>query len=342
MRSAAHLVAGCALAIAATMVRAETAPAPAMPDVASDARLGVVSGGVAPGAFDDTIPAQATDPIDGLRVSGADAGAFDGAPPNLEGFRPVARPAYMLRYPVTVQAGAAVRPMARDIYIPDARWDNRPDGDLWTLAALTALRRNAPGIVDVVPRDIDVWCPAYRHNTDARRRAFWVGLMSALSWHESRHRPAAVGGGNQWFGLMQIFPPTARGYRCTATTGAALTDPFLNLSCATRIMAVTVARDNAIAINDGRWRGIAADWGPMVSTRKREEMIDWVSGQDYCVRQLLSVPRPPSRPVTAPPTTVASTTPLLDGRVSTSGVPRAVVDRLAAGTLDFDAVPTPD
>lgn len=285
----------------------------------------------------------------------ADAALFPLPPPTLDGFRPQARPLHMLRYPVAVQSGATLRPQARDIVIPAARWDNRPEGDVWTLAALTALRTNAPGIVDVVPRDIDTWCPAYRQNTDAGRRAFWVGLMSALAWHESRHRPAAVGGGDQWFGLLQIFPPTARGYECRATTGQALTDPIANLSCAARIMAVTVPRDNAIAINDGRWRGIAADWGPMVSTRKRGDMIDWVSGQDYCIRQLNRVPIPPSRPVAqtvvaaaapAPAPTSAPTaqqqasvteqaTVPLDARISTSGVPAATADRLALGTLEF-------
>ncbi len=270
--------------------------------------------------------------------------AFDAVPePGLEGFRPAARPGYMVRYPVTVQTGAPIRPRLRDFYIPAARWDNRPQGDLWTRTALTALRENAPGIVDVVPRDIQTWCPAYPENSDARRRAFWVGLMSALAWHESRHQPTAVGGGNQWFGLLQIFPPTARGYDCRARTGTDLTDPLLNLSCATRIMAVTVARDNAIALNDGRWRGIAADWGPMVQTRKREDMIDWVSGQDYCVPQVMSVPRPPARPAAfASLAPVAPTPATLDARVSTSTVPAAVMDRLGAGTLDFSVFSTID
>ena len=45
---------------------------------------------------------------------------------------------------------------------------------------------------------------------------------------------------------------------------------------------------------------------------KRAEMIDWVSGQDYCVRQLLSAPRPPARPGTRVAT--------LEATVSTMGV----------------------
>ncbi|MDG1117585.1 MAG: transglycosylase SLT domain-containing protein [Flavimaricola sp.] len=232
----------------------------------------------------------------GTTLSGEDV---FGALPELAGFRPEPRPAHMLRYPVEVQTGATVRPVSRRIFRPAARWDSQPDGALWTQAAMTALATNAPGIVDIVPRDIATWCPGYATNPPQMRRAFWVGMMSALAWHESRHRPDAVGGGNQWFGLMQIYPPTARGYSCRARTGAALTDPEDNLSCAARIMNVTVSRDRAVAVNDGRWRGIAADWGPMTSRAKRQEMAEWTRRQSYCQVQtaLALAPRPPARPM---------------------------------------------
>lgn len=221
-----------------------------------------------------------------------------GALPELAGFRPAVRPSYMLRYPVEVQTGALVRPVRRMFFRPAARWDAQPDGAIWTQAAMTALATHAPGIVDVVPRDIATWCPGYATNPPFMRRAFWVGLMSALAWHESRHRPQAVGGGDQWYGLLQIYPPTARGYSCRAQTGPALTDPASNLSCAARIMNVTVRRDRAVAVNDGRWRGIAADWGPMTSQSKRDDMSSWTRRQSYCQIQttLASAPRPPARP----------------------------------------------
>jgi len=192
---------------------------------------------------------------------------------------------------------AAVRPVARDPYLPAARWDATEDGALWTRVALAAFEVHAPDITDIMPRDIEAWCPGYAQATEAQRRAFWVGMMSALSWHESRHLPHVVGGSNQWFGLMQIYPPTARGYECRARSGSDLRDPTENLSCATRIMAVTVERDEAVALHDGRWRGVAADWGPMVSRTKRNEMIAWTRTQNYCVAAALrTVPLPPARP----------------------------------------------
>lgn len=137
--------------------------------------------------------------------------------------------------------------------------------------------------------------------------------MSALARHESTHNPAAVGGGGLYYGLLQIYPATARGHGCAATTGQALTDPAANLTCAVRIMARTVARDGAVAVHDGRWRGVAADWGPMTVRAKREEMAEWTRSQDYCAVQMAvtTALRPPSRPWTLP-ATVAQTVPDMD------------------------------
>lgn len=202
----------------------------------------------------------------------------------LSGVRPVMRPAYMLRYPVVIETvPPSVRPVARAAFQPRARWDFRPDGARWTRAAMSAIAMHGQSLETTVPRDIAAWCPAYAENPPELRRAFWAGMMSALAKHESTYRPDAVGGGNLWFGLLQIYPDTARRYGCRARTGDALTDPEDNLSCAARIMAVTVPRDRAVAVNDGRWRGVAADWGPMTNRGKIAEMSAWTRQQSYCV-----------------------------------------------------------
>lgn len=186
------------------------------------------------------------------------------------------------------------RPPARDGDLPRTRWEHRPGHALWTRAALSALGGHGAALVQVVPRDIDQWCPAYAQ-ADAKRRAqFWVGFLSALARHESTWRAEAVGGGGRWYGLLQILPATARGYGCRAQTGADLKHGPSNLSCALRIMAVTVPRDRAIALRDTRWRGVAADWGPMRSQAKREDMARWLRGQTYC--RPLSSTRPKLRP----------------------------------------------
>lgn len=217
--------------------------------------------------------------------------------------RPLLRPDVLFFQHVIVRTGATLRPLARQDYIPAAMWDSRDDGDAWTRAVLTSLSTDASALEDVIPRDISKWCPTYANNPPERRRAFWVGMMSALARQESTLNPSAMGGGGQWVGLLQIYPPTARHYGCAARTAEALRNPEANLSCAARIMAVTVARDDAVAIHDTRWRGVAADWGPMTSRAKREAMSAWTREQDYC-RPITAVAvalRPVARPQNSNP-----------------------------------------
>ena len=212
----------------------------------------------------------------------------------------------LLSAPVAAQVGPApqetgptpqavtesLRPKARvrEFVLPEARWGKARRS--WTRAVVSALRSHARQLPRLEPRDIATWCPAYLTADTPQREAFWVGLVSSLAWHESTHRPNAVGGGNQWFGLVQIFPPTARHYGCRARSGAALKDPEDNLSCGLRIMAETVPRDGVISAG---MQGVAADWGPFHSRSKREDMIAWTREQDYC-RQIGRSLRPVSRP----------------------------------------------
>jgi hypothetical protein len=163
--------------------------------------------------------------------------------------------------------------------VPVARWDFRPEGRAWTEASIAALGTHGRPLLGIVPRDIESWCPGYDSASEEERKQFWVGMLSALAKHESTWRPEAAGGGGRWFGLLQIAPATARGYGCQAQTAEALKDGAANLTCAIRIMAVTVPRDGVVAANG---RGIAADWGPFHQASKREEMRAWVRGQPYC------------------------------------------------------------
>ena len=187
-----------------------------------------------------------------------------------------------------------VRAPARTANIPRMRWQHMQGSRLWTRAALSALKDHGSPLVDMVPRDIANWCPAYSTNNDAKRRAFWVGYMSALSKHESTYKPWAVGGGGKWYGLLQILPATARGYKCNVGTGEALKNGAANLSCGVRIMAHTVKRDGVIHGRDKKWRGVSADWGPMRNASKRRDMAEWLKRQNYCV--LTSTTRPRARP----------------------------------------------
>lgn len=193
----------------------------------------------------------------------------------------------------SVEQAAQVRvsPPVREAQLPRTRWENVPGSNLWTRAALAALKDHASPLTEIVPRDIVEWCPAYPQAGVAGRRAFWVGLLSTLAKHESTYRPHAVGGGGRWYGLLQILPSTARGYKCRAGDGSALKHGPDNLSCALRIMTSTVRRDLVIAQG---MRGVAADWGPFHNASKREDMKTWLRAQTYC--KPLSATRPQARP----------------------------------------------
>ena len=195
----------------------------------------------------------------------------------------------------------SLRPVARRLAVPPARWDGAPGRRGWSLAVLSALDSHARALPKTVPADIAAWCPAYASADEAQRAAFWLGLVSALTWHESTHRPRAVGGDGRWYGLSQIYPPTARHFGCRAQTGEALLQPAANLSCALRIMARTVQRDGVVSRG---MRGVAADWGPFHSERKREDMRAWVRAQPYC-RAAASPQRPVARPGQMPTRPVA-------------------------------------
>ena len=188
-----------------------------------------------------------------------------------------------------------VVPEARDRDVPRARWEYTADGALWTRVALAAVQGHGAALIETVPKDIADWCPAYPENPPKARAAFWVGLLSTVSRYESTWKPRAVGGGNQWFGLMQIYPPTAEFRDCRVQTGRGLLNGADNLSCAVRIMAITVPRDQAISLKDTRWRGVAADWGPVRTDWMRRDMQNYTKRQSYC--RPLSEVRPKERPV---------------------------------------------
>ncbi len=196
-----------------------------------------------------------------------------------------------LSFPLALSACAAEGPSLMDritaptadlstsALTPPMRWDHHPQADDWTRTAFAALDTHGAALPSLTPADIETWCPGYPQAAPDERKAFWAGLISSLAKHESTWNPRAVGGGGRWFGLVQIAPATARGYGCEARSGEALKDGGKNLSCAIRIMSRTVPRDGVIAAG---MRGVAADWGPFHSSRKRQDMQAWVRAQPYC------------------------------------------------------------
>jgi hypothetical protein len=163
--------------------------------------------------------------------------------------------------------------------IVGALWGQRGEAQEWTATALAALDRDGVSLVETVPADIDTYCPGYREAGAEERKAFWVTFLSALAKHESTWRPDVAGGGGAWFGLLQISPRTAQGYGCRAQSPEALKDGGNNLSCAIRIMAVTVPRDGVISAG---MNGVAADWGPFHQTDKRADIQSRTRNSAVC------------------------------------------------------------
>lgn len=186
------------------------------------------------------------------------------------------------------------RPAARNNQMPRARWEHRGKGPLWTRVVISAVETHGAELLTTVPKDIAEWCPAYAENGPEERAAFWAGFVSTLARYESTWNPRAVGGGGRWFGLMQIYPPTAEFRDCRVQSGEGLKRGSDNLNCAIRIMNITVPRDEAISVKDSRWRGVAADWGPIRNDWMRRDMQRYTRRQVYCRRleDVRPVPRP--------------------------------------------------
>jgi transglycosylase-like protein with SLT domain len=219
--------------------------------------------------------------------------------------RPQARALASIPVEISVQTGATLRPEVRPVFTAEARWDDRAQGEVWSVAAMKAIEDAPRDLTDLVPADIDEWCPGYVNNPPQLRAAFWVGTVSALARYESNFNPQAQGGGGAWHGLLQISPATARHYDCDATTPAELHDGEANLQCAIRIMSRTVTRDGVVSDGD---EGIAADWGPMSNPDLRAQMRHWVSEQSYCEKNyaVMASLRPVARPESEIPETMVA------------------------------------
>lgn len=163
---------------------------------------------------------------------------------------------------------------------PPMQWDHHPEGEEWTESTLIALSTKDALLSELVPADIDTWCPAYPEAPIEARRAFWAGLLSTVAKYESTWNPKASGGGGRWIGLMQISPRSAVNYGCEATSVGALKDGDSNLECAVEIMSEQVAKDGLVA--GGGNRGIGRDWAPLRSSEKRAAMASWTREQPYC------------------------------------------------------------
>jgi soluble lytic murein transglycosylase-like protein len=181
---------------------------------------------------------------------------------------------------VTLALVPQVEASPKKAVLPVMRWDHAAQAQDWTRTALAVVAAHDGQLARVVPQDIEAYCPGYASASLEDRRAFWVAVLSATAKYESSFNAKAVGGKGRYVGLMQIMPSTAKHSGCEADSSAELKDGAANLTCAIRIAAPKVARDGLVA---GRGNaGIARDWGPWASSKKRAAMAAWTSQQSYC------------------------------------------------------------
>jgi hypothetical protein len=139
--------------------------------------------------------------------------------------------------------------------------------------------RAGRGAGATVPRDIADWCPGYEaagRDSGGRSGRGWSRRWPGTRARIARRPWAAAGAGSGWCRSRRRrratgAAPRPRGRRCW--TGRR------TCAAACRIMGATVPRDGVVSRG---MRGVAADWGPFHSSRKREDMRQWLRAQDYC------------------------------------------------------------
>jgi hypothetical protein len=230
-----------------------------------------------------------------------DVTASEMAQPMARACFPARSAAFPLPRPTTLRSATAapemsLRPVERDPWAaPRLRWDGHSQDMDWTLATMAALRGPGASLAGRCRRTSRIGARATRprgrgrggpsgrgwsrrsHGTKApMTRARWAAVANGSGWCRSRRRRRGIGA-------------------CQATSGDALLDGEANLRCGLRIMGATVPRDGVVSRG---MRGVAADWGPFHSTRKREDMRQWLRAQDYCRPAPETLQRPIMRPVT--------------------------------------------
>jgi hypothetical protein len=174
---------------------------------------------------------------------------------------------------------------------PEARWDALAEGKRWTGYVLNALDAHGSKLLASNVSDIAAFCPGYPASDSTARRAFWVGLISALAKHESNYNPAAKyeegfadSNGKKVIsrGLLQISIESGRGYHCDIPNDESLHDPNVNLTCAVKILNRLVSRDGILASNSAPYKGASAYWSPFRDSTKRLDIRNWTKAQAYC------------------------------------------------------------
>lgn len=133
--------------------------------------------------------------------------------------------------------------------------------------ARAAVKAYGPALLTTEPKDIALYCPAYK---TVDRAAFYDLLLSAMSHFESgwsttqtyQEKFANVNGVRVIStGLLQVSIESCRAYGSSAKTTEELKDPEKNLECAVRVLNKWIKNDGVIAGGEAKaWLGGSRYW----------------------------------------------------------------------------------
>lgn len=107
---------------------------------------------------------------------------------------------------------------------------------------------NASSLPDIMPADIDAWCPKYTKISRPERRDFWAHLAVAIVKRESGYNSNSAmkeSDGTMSEGLFQM---TYGNSGCPSSkTKGDLRNPLVNITCGVNNMEKNVAMDKVVA-----------------------------------------------------------------------------------------------
>ena len=124
----------------------------------------------------------------------------------------------------------------------------------WTrISKITVKHTN---LINLIPKDIDKFCPNYQNLNSDEKAKFWVGLISIVTKPESNFDPRQTYTEKTIFdkngknvvsrGLLQISQESANAYGCNIQQEKDLHKPEINLNCGAKILSKLVTKDQVI------------------------------------------------------------------------------------------------
>ena len=162
-------------------------------------------------------------------------------------------------------------------------WIDHKDGSLFTQYTRELLREHGNEMMQVVPRDIDKYCPEYKDFSAQEREDFYLLFFSAIAKHESNfntnlqfREPFRDRNGRFVIsrGLLQVSIESSRGYGCQMESASELHHPKKNLECGVRILNRWVDRHGYLGSRIGSsWRGGAMYWAVLRNTNNKHKFL---------------------------------------------------------------------